>query len=341
MNSDLVGKVVNLASRTARFVPTLAATYPADGGLFAAGAAESAAIAAAYEEGDFNQAMRRVMALADKANEWVEQAAPWALKKDPAQATRLVEVVTVALNVFRQLAVYLAPVLPRLAEQAGQLVGAPITGWADAGRTVVGNAIAPFARMLDRVDPAKVAAMVESSREAAPAAAAQTGGKPMSDKPKTDKTTKAKPPAKFPTPLTIPADEVEIAVPADEIEAESDSPTLREEPLEATIGIDVFKQVDLRVAEVLAADEVPKAKKLIRLTLGLCGSERRTIFAGIKSAYKPEQLVGRLIVFVANLEPRTMAFGVSEGMALAAGLGEQEIFLLTPDSGAKPGQRIH
>ncbi|MBA2482391.1 MAG: methionine--tRNA ligase [Planctomycetes bacterium] len=329
VNSDLVGKVVNLASRTARFIPAIAAAYPDDGGLFAAGAAESAAIAQAYDDGDFNQAMRRVMALADRANEYVEHVAPWALKKaaatDPAAATRLENACTVALNLFRQLAVYLAPVLPRLAEQAGTLLGAPITAWSDAQRPLTGHAIGNFARMLDRVDPAKVAAMVAASAQAEPAAPAKVPAATTSTA----------------VPITVPAHEVELTVPLEEVEAETDSQALREEPLAETIDFAAFSQVDLRVAEVLTAEDVPKAKKIIKLTLGLGGSERRVVFAGIKSAYKPEQLVGRLIVFVANLEPRKMSFGISEGMALAAGLGEQDIFLLSPDSGAKPGMRIH
>ncbi|MBA3708312.1 MAG: methionine--tRNA ligase [Planctomycetes bacterium] len=328
VNSDLIGKVVNLASRTARFIPALSAVYPDDGGLFAAGAAESAAIAQAYDEGDFNQAMRRIMALADRANEYVEKAAPWALKKsaatNPADAERLAQVCTVSLNLFRQLAGYLAPVLPRLADQAGTLLGRPIAAWSNADAPVVGVPVAGFARMLDRVDPAKVAAMVAGGRleDPAPAKAAAATGSSTA-------------------PITVPAHEVELTVPLDEIETESDSAALRDEPLAAVIDFAAFSRVDLRVAEVLAAEDVPKAKKIIKLTLGLGGSERRTVFAGIKSAYKPEQLVGRLIVFVANLEPRKMSFGVSEGMALAAGLGEQEIFLLSPDTGAKPGMRIH
>ncbi len=331
VNSDLVGKVVNLASRCARFVPRLTAAYPDDGGLFDQAAAEADAIAGHYEDGDFGQAMRRVMALADRANEWVEQAAPWSLKKDPAQGKRLAEVCTIALNLFRQLAVYLAPVLPRLAEQAGALIAAPISRWQDCQMRVVGNAIAPFERMLDRIDPKKIEALIAASREAAPAAAAAAAA-PASG---------GGTPGRFKTPLTVPAEEVEYALPESEIDAESDSPQLREEPIQPRITFDAFKQVDLRVAQVLAAEEIPKARKIIKLTLGLGGSERRTVFAGIKSAYTPAQLVGRLIVFVANLEPRAMSFGTSEGMALAAGLGEQEIFLLSPDSGAKPGQRVH
>ena len=297
VNSDLVGKVVNLASRTAKFVPRLAATYPDDGGLFARAAAESEGIAAAYEAGDFGEAMRRIMALADRANEFVEQAAPWALKKDPTKAAELERVCTVSLNLFRQLCVYLAPVLPTFAEQAGTLLGAPVTRWEDAQAPVAGNALGAFSHMLQRVDPVKVQAMVEASRVAEPAAA--------------------------------PAAQAD------------DGAALAAEPLAATCTFDDFQKVDLRVARVIAAEEVPKAKKILKLTLSLGGTEQRTVFAGIKTAYTADKLVGRLVVFVANLAPRQMSFGVSEGMVIAAGPGEQDIFVLSPDAGAKPGQRVH
>jgi methionyl-tRNA synthetase len=304
VNSDLVGKVVNLASRTARFVPRLAAAYPDDGGLFAQGAAAAEEIAAAYEAADTARAMRLIMGLADRANEYVERAAPWALKKDPAKASELERACTVSLNLFRQLAVYLAPVLPRLAEQAGALFGRPITGWADAAAPVVGVAIAPFARMLDRVEPAQVAAMIDASKEAQPVST------PAADQPTTS------------------------AAPVD------DGAALAAEPLAATIAFEDFAKVDLRVARVLTAEEVPGAKKILKLTLSL-GAEQRTVFAGIKTAYTPAQLAGRLVVFVANLAPRQMSFGTSEGMVIAAGPGGAEIFVLSPDAGAKPGQRIH
>ena len=297
VNSDLVGKVVNLASRTAKFVPRLAAAYPDDGGLFARAAAESEGIAAAYEAGDFGEAMRRIMALADRANEFVEQAAPWALKKDPAKAAELERVCTVSLNLFRQLCVYLAPVLPTFAEQAGTLLGAPVTRWEDAQAPVAGNALGAFSHMLQRVDPAKVQAMVEASRVAEPTAA--------------------------------PAAQAD------------DGAALAAEPLAATCTFDDFQKVDLRVARVVAAEEVLKAKKILKLTLSLGGTEQRTVFAGIKTAYAADKLVGRLVVFVANLAPRQMSFGVSEGMVIAAGPGEQDIFVLSPDAGAKPGQRVH
>jgi methionyl-tRNA synthetase len=304
VNGDLVGKVANLASRTARFVPALSAAYPDDGGLFARAAAESEAIATAYEAADTADAMRRIMALADRANEYVEQAAPWALKKDPAKAEELARVCTVALNLFRQLCVYLAPVLPRLAAQAGALLNAPITSWSAAATPLTGNALAPFAHLMQRVEPAAISAMISASAAEFAALAPAT-------------------PAAAPTP------------------AADDGAALAAEPLAPVIAFDDFAKLDLRVARVISAEEVPKAKKILKLTVSLGGADRRTIFAGIKTAYQADALVGRLIVIVANLAPRQMSFGLSEGMAIAAGPGESEIFLLSPDSGAKPGQRVH
>ncbi|MBN8524105.1 MAG: methionine--tRNA ligase [Planctomycetes bacterium] len=298
VNADLIGKVVNLASRTARFVPKLADAYPDDGGLFARAAADGPAIAEAFERLDTAAAMRLIMAAADRANEFVERAAPWALKKDPAKAEELARACTVSLNLFRQLCVYLAPVLPNFAAEAGRLLGAPITTWADAQRPVVGNAIAPYQNLMGRVDPAKVQAMVDASKvgEPAPAAAAAVA------------------------PVAAPA-----AV----------------EPLAATIAFDDFAKVDLRVAQVLSAEEVPKAKKIVKLRVSLGALGERTIFAGIKAAFPDVAvLVGRRIVVVANLAPRQMSFGVSEGMVIAAGEAPNA-FLLTPDQGAEPGQRLH
>ncbi len=297
VNSDLVGKVVNLASRTARFVKDLglSRTYPDDGGLFAHGAAQGEPIAAAYEAGDFSKAMRLVIDLADRANPYVEANAPWELRKDPDRATDLQDVCTVALNLFRQLVVYLAPVLPDLAEKTGALLGQPITGWDDSQRHLLGTPVHQFQHMLQRAEPAKIEKMIEESREEAPAAN---------------------------TPATVPADP-----PASE-------------PIAAEITFDDFAKLDLRVARVLNAESIPEAKKLLKLTLGLGGTDTRTVFAGIKSAYDPEHLVGRLVVMVANLAPRQMKFGLSEGMVIAAGPGKDEIYLLSPDSGALPGQRV-
>jgi methionyl-tRNA synthetase len=299
VNGDLVGKVVNLASRTARFVRDtgLAKQYPDDGGLFQQAAAEGAEIAAAYDACDYNRAMRQIMLLADRANKYVDDNAPWK-KKDPSEAEELQQVCTVALNLFRQLVVYLAPVLPQLAEQAGRLLNQPIQNWNDAQRPLVGTPVSGFEHLMQRVETKQVQAMIDDSKEEAPASAA------------------TQQPADGPEPLQA-------------------------EPLVAQITYDEFAKVDLRIARVVAAEVVPKSKKLLRLTLSLGGDVRRNVFAGIKSAYKPEDLVGQLVVCVANLAPRQMQFGTSEGMVVASGSGGGEIFLLRPDSGAKPGQRVH
>ncbi len=310
VNSDLVGRVVNLASRSARFVEAtgLSATYPDDGGLFARAAALGEAIAAAYEACDYREATRLVMTLADAANEYVEQKAPWTIKKDPSRAQELQDVCTVILNLFRQLAIYLAPVLPELAAKAATLLHAPIQRFDEAQRPLTGTKVAPFTHMMNRIEGKQVDAMfAEAAAEAAAAKSAAAPAQPATANPGAD---------------------------GDSGDA------LAKEPLAAEITIDDFNKVDLRVARVLAAEEVPEAKKLLRLTLSLGGGQTRNVFAGIKSAYDPKTLVGRLVVMVANLAPRKMKFGVSEGMVIAAGT-DGEVYLLSPDSGAKPGQRLH
>jgi methionyl-tRNA synthetase len=304
VNSDLVGKVVNLASRTAKFVSEtgLSATYPEDGGLFARFRERGTAIADAYEKGDFGRAMRMIMELADEANPYVEANAPWELRKDPEKAGQLQEVCSVALNLFRTLVIYLAPVLPELAAKTGELFGEEIRTWDQAEQPLSGRPIGKFQHMMQRVDPTRIEAMIAESREESAAA------EPTS------------------TPKAL---------------AFSDSgDALVANPLAAQIGIDDFLKVDLRVARIVEAKEVPEAKKLVQLTLSLGGDERRNVFAGIKAAYEPDALVGRLVVMVANLAPRTMKFGVSEGMIIASGPGGKDIFLLSPDEGAVPGQRV-
>ncbi len=301
VNSDVVGKVVNLASRTAKFVPALTAAYPDDGGLFATAANEAEAIAQAYASCDYNGALRRIMALADRANEFVEARAPWALKKDPSKASELAATCTVSLNLFRQLCIYLAPVLPGLALKTAELLGASCSAWSDAANPVLGTTLAPFQHLVARLDPVKVQAMVDAS--------------------------------KIETPV--------VAAPAASTTVD-DGAALSAEPLAGTIAFEDFGKVDLRVARIISAEDVPKAKKILKLTVTLGGDDRRTVFAGIKTAYgDPTKLVGRLIVIVANLAAKPMSFGTSEGMAIAAGPGGSDIFLLSPDSGAKPGQRIH
>ncbi|MEZ5304021.1 MAG: methionine--tRNA ligase subunit beta [Verrucomicrobiales bacterium] len=306
VNGEPLAKVVNLASRTARFVKDtgLSAEYPDDGGLFAEFAAAGDPIAAAYEAGDFSKAMRLIMELADKANPYVENNAPWELRKDESKAQQLQDVCTVALNLFRQLAIYLAPVLPDLAEKAGALLNAPVAHWSDAQTPLAGTPVAKFEHMMQRVDPKKVEAMIEESKEdLQPAGGAGTAADP--------------------------------ALPED------GGAALEAEPIADQITIDDFLKVDLRVARVIEAKEVPEARKLVQLTLSLGGGETRNVFAGIKAAYEPAQLVGRLVVMVANLAPRQMKFGTSEGMVIASGPGGSDVFLLSPDTGAVPGQRVH
>ncbi|HLV22560.1 MAG TPA: methionine--tRNA ligase, partial [Polyangiaceae bacterium] len=304
VNSDLIGKVVNLASRSARFVEStgLSPRYPDDEGLFRAGAERGHEIAAAYEACDFSRAMRLVMGLADRANEYIDRKQPWALKKQPGKERELQDVCTVALNLFRQLVVYLTPVLPTLSEQTSALLATPIRRFDDAATPLAGTSVGRFQHLMQRIDPKKLAAVVADTATAASGAEPPQAGA--------------------------------AAANAD------DGEPLGGEPLAAECSIDDFAKIDLRVARVIAAEQVPEARKLLKLTLGLGGAERRTVFAGIKSAYEPEALVGRLVVMVANLAPRQMKFGLSEGMVLAAGPGGKELFVLSPDDGAKPGQRV-
>jgi methionyl-tRNA synthetase len=300
VNADLVGKVVNLASRTAKFLSggMLSERYPEDGGLFETGARTGDEIAAAYDACDTARAMRLVMALADRANEYVDGKQPWALRKRPEAAAELRDVCTIALNLFRQIAVYLAPVLPKLAEQTGALLSAPILRFDDAKTPLTGTAVQEFSHMMQRVDSKTAEALLATS--GAPDAGVAEGTGSGAD----------------------------------------DGAPLRTEPLLPECTIDDFAKVDLRVARVVSVEVVPEADKLLKLTVSLGGDATRTIFAGIKAQYTPESLVGRLVIVVANLKPRKMRFGLSEGMVVAAG-GAGEAFVLAPDSGAKPGQRVH
>ncbi|MCG8448391.1 MAG: methionine--tRNA ligase, partial [Pirellulales bacterium] len=304
VNTDLVGKVVNLASRSAKFLADvgLSAEYPDDGGLFQEAAAAGDEIAEAYEACDYSRAMRLIMALADRANPFVEENKPWELRKAPQQAGALQDVCTVALNLFRQLAIYLAPVLPRLAEQAGELLNNKITHWDQAKQPLLGTPVAKFKHMLKRVEEKDVNAMIEESKDETASAVGETAS--------VDK-------------WNDPGD------------------ALAAEPLAEECTFDDFQKVDLRVARVVEAEQVPEARKLLRLKLSLGGGNYRQVFAGIKAAYEPEKLVGRLVVCVANLAPRKMKFGVSEGMVVASGPGGSEVYVLSPDEGAVPGQRVH
>jgi methionyl-tRNA synthetase len=307
VDTDLVNKVVNLASRCAKFLqPTgLSATYPDDDGLFQQAAAAADEIAEAYENCDYNKAMRLILAAADRANPFIENAAPWVLKKDPDKAQDLQDVCTVAINLFRQLAIYLAPVLPELAKKAGELLGDPITSWDQAQTPLLGTPIGKFKHMMKRIDPKDIKKMTDETKEEQAAEAAEGALSELA--------------AKY-----------------------NDSPQhLIDKPLTEECTFEDFIKVDLRVARVLQAQHVEGADKLLQLTLGLGGDEQRNVFAGIKSAYDPADLEGRLVVMVANLKPRKMRFGMSEGMVCAAGgPGASEIYLLDPDDGAQPGQRV-
>ncbi|MFZ1935443.1 MAG: methionine--tRNA ligase [Thermoguttaceae bacterium] len=302
VDSDVVGKVVNIASRTAGFLrKTGMAEELESRELFDQAARDGEEIADAYQACDYGRAMRLIMAAADRANAYMESRRPWELaKKDGPQAKRGVQIAcTTGLNLFRQLAIYLAPVLPRLAKQTGELLGAPITSWEQAKQPLLGTPVGKFSHMMKRVDAKQVEAMVAASAE---------------------------------------PDEAET--PAETLPFDSDAALLAE-PLAETVSFDDFAKIDLRVVRVIEAEDVPGAQKLLKLTLGLGGDNRRSVFAGIKGVYQPEDLVGRLVICVANLAPRKMKFGLSEGMIVAAGGGGGEIYLLSPDEGAKPGQRVH
>jgi methionyl-tRNA synthetase len=300
-NADIVGKIVNLASRSAKFVEStgLSKSYPDDGGLFKAAAATGEEIAAAYENCDYSKAVRLINELGDKANFYIDQVKPWELRKDPAKSQEIQSSCTIGLNLFRQLVIYLAPILPRLAEQTGRLLNDPIVRWSQSQQPLMGTPVSKFEHMFKRIEIKDVEKMIEESATALPAN--------------------------------------ELAPPAN---TDSDAALLAE-PLTSECTIDDFSKVDLRVARIIAAEHVEGANKLLRLTLGLGGENRRNVFAGIKAAYEPEKLVGRLVIVVANLKPRQMKFGLSEGMVCAAGGGGIEVYLLSPDGGAVPGQRVH
>ncbi len=310
VNSDLVGKYVNIASRSAGFIAKRFAgrlgEVPAAGTPLAAMQAAAETIAAHYEAREYGKALREVMALADLANQYVDLHKPWEMAKQPGRDGQLHQVCTVALNAFRLLTLYLKPVLPRLATEVEAFLNIPPLAWGDANRLLTDHAIQPYRHLMTRVEPKAIEAMIEENRESL-----------------------------VPTPAPVRHGEhqqhtVAGAAPAAQAAlAEGTS----------TISIDDFAKLDLRVARIANAEHVEGADKLLKLTLDL-GTETRTVFAGIKTAYAPERLIGRLTVMVANLAPRKMKFGLSEGMVLAASDERGGPFLLAPDSGALPGMRV-
>lgn len=300
VNSDVVGKVVNIASRCAGFLRnsfdnTLSGNC-SEQALVESFIDSGEAIAELYEQREFNKAIREIIALADRANQYIDEKKPWALAKQEGTEQEVHDVCSVGINLFRVLMTYLKPVLPAMAEKSEAFLKCSLD-WTALQAPLVDHALDKFQPLLTRIDPKQVEAMVEASKEMQTAAA-----------PRVAKTKKAKP---------APA------------------------PAPDTIEFDDFAKVDLRIAEIVAAEHVEGADKLLRLTLNL-GEEcdQKQVFAGIKSAYQPEDLVGKLTVVVANLAPRKMRFGVSEGMVLAAGPGDTELFLLEPHVGAKPGMQV-
>lgn len=303
VNSDLVGKLVNIASRCAGFIARgsagrLAARLP-EPALYDEFVAAAGRIGEAYEGRDLAAVVREVMQLADRANLYIDQQKPWHMARDPARAADVQAVCTQGINLFRALALYLTPIVPRLAAQAERFLGIEPQHWDDVARPLLDHAIGVYEPLATRVDPAAARALLAASAESLK-----------------------------PTGVPTAAPSGSGARPA---AAPGSGP--------AKLSIDEFARVDLRVALIESAELVEGADKLLKLTVDL-GGERRTVFAGIRQAYEPQQLVGRLTVVVANLEPRKMRFGVSEGMVLAAGPGGAEIFLLAPDAGARPGMKV-
>ena len=291
VNSDLVGKFVNIASRCAGFIGDkfdgrLAETLD-DPALFDSFLTAGEEIQGAYEKREFSRAMREIMKLADRANQYIDEHKPWVLARNENELPRVQAVCTQGLNLFRVLMTYLKPALPGIAAAAEEFLNAGPLTWDNRRLPLLGLKINAFKPLITRLDDKAVARMVEKSKETIAAAkpAAQTG------------------------------------------------------PESPSLSIDDFLKIDLRIAEVVAAEAVEGADKLLRITVSL-GDGQRTVLAGIRTAYDPETLIGRQVVIVANLEPRKMRFGTSEGMLLAAGPGGKDIFLVGPDTGARPGMRV-
>jgi methionyl-tRNA synthetase len=306
VNSDLIGKYVNIASRAANFITRRFAgelKYSGDTERLADIAqAQAFLVQQSYESREFGKAMRDIMALADRINQDFDSRQPWVLARDPAKAAELQDVCSRALHGFKLLSVLLAPVLPQVAARvARELFGLDRTFiWSDAA--VLPERVNPYQHLMARVEPRQLDALFDA--DAAP--------------------------------------QVSAAAPAGAGGPGSKAATVGPAPAESSgsaLSIDEFRKMDLRVVRILEAEAVAGADKLLKLTLDL-GSERRTVFAGIKSAYDPGTLKGRLTVMVANLAPRKMKFGVSEGMVLAASGEGPGLYLLAPDSGATPGMKI-
>jgi methionyl-tRNA synthetase len=300
-NSDLVGKLVNIASRCAGFIQRgggrLAAALP-EPELYREFAAAGERIAQLYEAREYSAGMREIMELADRANRYIDQHKPWTLVRDAARAEDVRAIATQGLNLFRVLMSYLAPVLPHMAQAAATFLGSSFADWDAVDEPLLDRPIARYQPLATRLDPEAVASLIEPTTTPATASVAATAA---------------------PTAAAASA-------------AVAGS---------ATIGIDDFARLDLRIARVARAELVEGSDKLLRLTLDL-GGEQRTVFSGIRAAYRPEELTDRLVVLIANLAPRKMRFGVSQGMVLCAGSEDDAsaVFLLAADTGAQPGMKV-
>jgi len=299
VNSDLVGKVVNIASRCAGFIKKKfdgnLSSSCTEQTLYDNFVAAGDAIARLYEAREYGKAMREIMALADKANQYIDEKKPWVLSKEEGREQEVQDSCSVGLNLFRVLVTYLKPVLPKLAEQSETFLNIEPLQWDSILKPLTSHTINKFKPLMTRIDEKQIEAMLEDSKE------------------------------------TIKAVETSTMM-------ESGTDT-HLDPIEGVIQFDDFAKLDLRIAKIVKAEHVEGADKLLRLTLDI-GGETRNVFAGIKSAYSPEDLQGKLTVMVANLAPRKMRFGVSEGMVLAAGPGGSDLFVLHPDEGATPGMRV-
>ncbi|MGF1698869.1 methionine--tRNA ligase [Photobacterium makurazakiensis] len=301
VNSDVVNKIVNLASRNAGFIAKrfdgkLADNF-AEPELYAEFTSAADRIAELFENREYSRAIREITALADKANQYVDEKAPWVVAKQEGKDQELQEICSVGINLFRVLMTYLKPVMPQLAERTEGFLNETLT-WEAIATPLTGHEVTKFKALFNRIDPKHVAAMVETSKEDAA---------------------------------------VELAAKA-QAEAATKGP-LDDEPIEAEIEFDDFAKVDMRIAKIVSCEEVPKANKLLKFQLDI-GGEMRQVFSGIKSAYTPEELIGKHTVMVANLKPRKMKFGMSEGMILAAGPGGKDLWILEPHEGAQPGMRV-
>ena len=296
INADLVGKVVNIASRCAGFIQQhfagQLADHLADANLFNDFISQQQSIAEQYEGREFASAMRDIMALADKANQYIAEEKPWVLIKQTDQHATVQAICTMGINLFRVLMTYLKPVLPALAEQAEAFLKIPPLSWQTIDSPLLAHSIAPYQPLMTRIDPKKIAALQKASQSAGQSA----------------------------TPKATP---------------NTGSKTENKE----VVTIADFAKLDLRIAKIIAANHVKAADKLLQLQLDI-GDQQRQVFAGIKSHYQPADLIGRYTLMVANLAPRKMRFGVSEGMVLAASNDKGGLFLLSPDSGAEAGMQV-